>query len=80
MYKRQVIRKCLDKGALERIDPGFRCRARISREEVLRRETEEFIDRNYDGSADLLVASLLGQRKLSQSEIERMKALIKELE
>lgn len=75
-----VIRKCLDKGALERIDPGFRCRAKISREEVLRRETEEFIDRNYDGSADLLVASLLGQRKLSQSEIERMKALIKELE
>lgn len=75
-----VIGKCVEKGAVERIDPGFRCRALLSREEVLRRETDDFLERNYDGSADLLVASLLGRRKLSPNEIERMKALIQELE
>ena len=75
-----VIGKCVEKGAIERVDPGFRCRALLSREDVLRRETDDFLERNYDGSADLLVASLLGRNKLSPKEIQRMKALIKELE
>ncbi len=75
-----VIGKCVEKGAIARTEPGFRCRALLSREEVLRHETDEFLQRNYDGSADLLVASLLGRKGLSREEIERMKALIKELE
>lgn len=74
-----VIRKCIDKGVILRTDPGFVCSALISRDEVCEKETEELIQRNYGGSADLLVASLLGAKKLSKDEIERMKALIKEL-
>lgn len=74
-----VIRKCIDKGAIKRIDPGFQCHPLVTREEICAQETEELIERNYGGSADLLVASLLGAKKLSQEEIERMKDLIKEL-
>ena len=73
-----VIRKCVAKGALRRTDPGFLCHALVSREEVCERETEELIRRNYGGSADRLVASLLGKKKLSQTEIERMKELIRD--
>ena len=40
-------------------------------------ETEDLIQRNFDGSADLLVASLLGSKRLSQEEITRMKERIK---
>jgi hypothetical protein len=34
----------------------------------------------YQGSADLLVASLIGQQKLSGDEITRLKALVSQLE
>ncbi len=74
-----VIKKCVDKGAILRVEPGFICRPQISREEICAQETEELIQRNYGGSADLLVASLLGTKRLSEEEIKRMKALIKEL-
>ena len=56
------------------------CHALISREEVLEQETEEFIERNYGGAADRLVASLLGQKKMSGEEILRLKQLIERLE
>ena len=75
-----VIKKCIEKGALRRTDLGFICHALISREEVLEQETEEFIERNYGGAADQLVASLLGQRKMSGDEILRLKQLIERLE
>ena len=29
-----VIKKCLDKGAIERSEPGFMCRALVSREQA----------------------------------------------
>ena len=71
-----IIRKCVEKGAVARKEPGFICHALLSRESVREQETEELIQRNYDGSADLLVASLLGNRKLSSEEISRMKEMI----
>ena len=71
-----IIRKCVEKGAVARKEPGFICHALLSRESVREQETEELIQRNYGGSADLLVASLLGSRKLSSEEISRMKEMI----
>ena len=72
-----IIRKCVEKEAVERRDPGFICHPLISRESVQEQETEDLIQRNFDGSADLLVASLLGSKRLSQEEITRMKERIK---
>lgn len=75
-----VIKKCVDKGAVSRSEPGFVCRALVSRAEVREQETNELIDKMYGGSADALVASLLGSRKLSTDQICHLKDLIKELE
>lgn len=74
-----VIKKCIDKGAVTRSDPGFVCHAQISREEVQQYETEELIDKMYDGSADKLVAALLDRERLNRAEIDHLKALINEL-
>lgn len=74
-----VIKKCVDKGAVSRIEPNFICRAEITREQAQEYETEELINRMYDGSADKLVASLLGNRRLSAEEIENLKKLVEEL-
>lgn len=75
-----VIKKCVDKGAIKRTDPGFVCHAVITRDEAREHETNALIDKMYGGSADKLVASLLDSRKLSGDEISRLKDLIKELE
>jgi predicted transcriptional regulator len=75
-----VIKKLLGKGAIERIEPGFVCRARVSREQAQEAETNELIDKLFGGSPDLLVSSLLSRRILSGGEIERLRRLIGEAE
>ena len=74
-----VLKKCVEKGLVERSEPGFRCRALVSREEVQRQETRGLIDRMYGGSADRLVASLLTGRALTGDEISRLRRLVEEL-
>ena len=41
-------------------------------------ETDELINRVYDGSVDKLFASLLGWEKLSREQIERLKQMVEE--
>ena len=74
-----VLKKCVEKGLAERMEPGFRCRALVSRTEAQRQETRGLIDRMYGGSADRLVASLLEGKSLSGEEIARLRRLVEEL-
>lgn len=60
-----LIKRCIKKGAIERSDPGFMCHALVPQEDIQEAETNELIDRVYDGSADKLFAALLGRKKLS---------------
>ena len=73
-----VIKKCIGKEAIERREPNFLCHALISREEVQAAETDELIDKIYEGSADLLFASLLNRKKLSAEQIDRLKKIVEE--
>ena len=75
-----VIKKCLDKNLISRIEPNFVCSALVSKHEVQESETTELINRVYGGMADELVASILGRKKLSKKEIEKLKKLIGDLE
>jgi len=74
-----VIKKCLDKGAIERIEPGFVCRPLVTREQAREYETTELINKMYGGAADSLVASIIGRKNLSCGEIERLKQIVNEL-
>ncbi len=74
-----VIKKCIAKGAVLRTEPNFLCHALVSKEEIQRAETEELIGKLFDGSPDLLFASLLSSQKLSREQIERLRALVEEM-
>jgi len=73
-----LIKRCIDKGAIERRNPGFVCRALVTQEQAQELETTELIKKLYDGEADRLVASILGNMKLSPDEVIRLKRLVKE--
>jgi len=75
-----LIKRCITKGAIERGEPNFLCHALIPKEQVQEQETTELINKVFDGSADLLFASLLNRKNLSAEEIERLKQLVNNLE
>ena len=56
------------------------CHALVEKEAVQEAETNELIDRIYDGSVDKLFAALLGRKKLSAEQIGRLKDIVGELE
>ena len=45
-----VIKRLIDKGAVTREDPGFICRANVSKKEIQIIETKALLDKLYNGS------------------------------
>lgn len=75
-----LIKRCMKKGAIERTEPNFMCHALIAKEDVQETETNELINKIYDGSVDKLFAALLGRKKLSIEQIEKLKQIVDSLE
>lgn len=75
-----LIKRCIKKGAIERSEPNFMCHALIPKEEVQEAETNELINKVFDGSVNKLFAALVGRRNLSADEIERLKQIVGDLE
>lgn len=75
-----LIKRCIQKGAIERSEPNFTCHALISQEEVQKIETNNLINKIYDGSADKLFACLLGKKSLSAKQIEKLKQIVDDFE
>lgn len=75
-----LIKRCMKKGAIERTEPNFMCHALIPKEKVQEAETNELIDKVYDGSADKLFAALLGRKKLSAEQIGQLKQIVETYE
>ena len=71
-----VIKKCIEKGAIERSEPKFVCHALVSKEEAQAAEVDDLVDKLFDGSAELLFASLVGRKKLPREMIEKLKHLV----
>lgn len=74
-----VIKKCIEKGAIERTEPKFKCKAIISREEVQAYETEELIDKMFDGSKKQFFAALLSEKTLKPDELQQLKDLVNQM-
>lgn len=73
-----VIKKCIEKGAIDREEPGFICKALVTRDEVAQSETEQLIDKMFGGSSELFFSSFLKNQGLSEEDAERLTRMIKE--
>ena len=73
-----VIKKCIEKGAIERGEPGFLCTPLVTRDEVARSETEQLIDKMFGGSSELFFSSFLKNQGLSEADAARLARMIEE--
>jgi predicted transcriptional regulator len=73
-----VIRRLCDRGIIENEDTVVR--ALVEREQVLRAESVEHIEKFYDGSLKLFFTTFLEKEKLTADEIRELKKLIEECE
>ena len=73
-----VIKKCIEKGAVERGDPGFFCIPLVSRDEVARSETEQLIDKMFGGSSELFFSSFLKNQGISDEDAARLAKMIRD--
>ena len=75
-----LIKRCMKKGAIERTEPNFMCHALIPKEKMQEAETDELIEKVYDGSADKLFGALLGRKKLSADQIANIRQIVETYE
>lgn len=74
-----VIKKCIAKGAIQRTEPKFQCTAVVSREQVQDYETNELVNRMFNGSKEKFFAAFLDGDKLSDDEIRNLKEMVNQL-
>ncbi|HBF3334926.1 TPA: BlaI/MecI/CopY family transcriptional regulator [Clostridioides difficile] len=75
-----VIKKLVSKGAIERIEPNFVCKALISKEEVQKQETETLINKMFGGSSEKFLSAFINKENLSSDEITKLKQIVEKLE
>lgn len=75
-----VIKKLIEKDAVERHEPNFTCKAIISKEQVQKQEVNELIGKLFDGSAETFLSAFLSGKKMTKDEINRLKRIVDNLE
>ena len=70
------IKRLVEKGVIERREPGFSCLPLFGRDEILISETKSFIDRVYQGSFNQLFSQFIENRALSDGELKELRDLI----
>ena len=71
-----VIKRLIDKGAIIREDPGFICRANISKKKIQNTETQVLLNQLYNGSVSNFISVYLADQKLSGKDIEELRKII----
>lgn len=70
-----VIKKLIEKNAIERTEPNFICTSRIKKEDVRKSETKSLIDKLFHGSRKAFFAAFI-EDDISDDELEALKKLI----
>lgn len=74
-----VIKKCVEKGAIKRIEPHFVCQPLVSKKDIQKFETEDLINRMFDGSKEKFFIAFLETESFSAQEVEKLKKIAQEL-
>lgn len=73
-----VIKRLIDKGAVIREEPGFQCKAAISKRIVQTTETKALLNKFYNGSLSNFFTEFLSNQELSNAELIELERIISE--
>lgn len=73
-----VIKRLIDKGAVIREDPGFLCRAAVSKRTIQHIETNVLISKLYNGSLSNFITEYLKYQDLSAKDLDILKRMLQE--
>ena len=75
-----LIKRCIAKGAIARTEPHFMCHALVEKQTVQEEQTNELIDRIFDGSADKLFAALVGGKRVSAETLRALRDMLSDMD
>ena len=71
-----VINRLIAKGAIDREEPGFFCRATIAKKEIQQIETEALLDKVFNGSLGNFFTEYLKNQKLKPAELMELERIV----
>lgn len=71
-----VIKRLIDKGAVKREDPGFICKAAVTKEQIQEIETNALLNKLFAGSLTEFINDYLGKQKLNADEIRELRKIL----
>lgn len=71
-----VIKRLIDKGAISREDPGFLCRAEVTKQQVQEIETKALLSKMYNGSLTTFITDYLDHCKLTTEQVIELQRVL----
>lgn len=71
-----VIKRLIDKGAIVREDPGFICKANITKKEVQQIETDVLLAKLFNGSLSQFFTDYLSCQKFGPEEVRELRRIL----
>lgn len=74
-----IIKRSVDKGIIERIEPNYICRATITKVNARKEVLKELVHRFFDDSPTELMRAFVNKNNLSAKDISELEELVKKL-
>ncbi len=71
-----VIKRLIDKGAITREEPGFICKANITKRKVQETETKALLNQMFNGSLENFIQTYLANQKLTGTELSELQRIV----
>ena len=71
-----VIKRLIDKGAIVREEPGFICKAVVTKSEIQKIETRVLFDKLFGGDISNFFKEYLANEKLGAEEIRELRKIV----
>ena len=73
-----MITRLIKKGIIERVEPGYVCKALVDKETVRREESRDIVNKLFHGSLGMFARAFINDNKLTESDIEELCRILDE--
>lgn len=74
-----VISKCIEKGFVKRVEPGFVCQPLVAREDVQEAKITDMLRDYFGNSKGCFLSAFLKKSSLTDDEIQELKDIVERL-